>query len=394
VWTPDSMIGMLVVLASGGAAAAAAACVLSQRAQSHRPSSYPGGPRAERGSYRSPQWPSQRDVGRLPPGWRLVTGLESHRLTHGAHSDASDICLTGEAAGRHVWFYDEQARATGDPSQNESPFDASVNPNAEDQVFRGAQLAKWRQRHGSQQKSHSVEAQAGADEDGSSSSLAAARLGVSFYERLQCEDGHWGGDYGGPLFLLPGLVIVAHVTGSMGSMLPPRHKEAMILYLRNHQQSDGGWGTHIESASTMFGSVLCYVSLRLLGVSADDSAAQAARKFIHTHGGATHTGSWAKFWLAVLGVYEWAGVNPIPVEMWLLPGCACFHPWRMWCHARMVYLPMGYLYCSRFVYHAASTDPQTRALRSELYVPGTEYPPPSHNYHDQDSGLTEIYLRF
>jgi hypothetical protein len=28
--------------------------------------------------------------------------------------------------------------------------------------------------------------------------------GVTFYAELQAEDGHWAGDYGGPLFLLPG----------------------------------------------------------------------------------------------------------------------------------------------------------------------------------------------
>lgn len=28
--------------------------------------------------------------------------------------------------------------------------------------------------------------------------------GVTFYAKLQAEDGHWAGDYGGPLFLLPG----------------------------------------------------------------------------------------------------------------------------------------------------------------------------------------------
>lgn len=27
---------------------------------------------------------------------------------------------------------------------------------------------------------------------------------MDFYSRLQAEDGHWAGDYGGPLFLLPG----------------------------------------------------------------------------------------------------------------------------------------------------------------------------------------------
>lgn len=28
--------------------------------------------------------------------------------------------------------------------------------------------------------------------------------GMAFYAGLQAEDGHWAGDYGGPLFLLPG----------------------------------------------------------------------------------------------------------------------------------------------------------------------------------------------
>ena len=37
--------------------------------------------------------------------------------------------------------------------------------------------------------------------------LDAARKGVQFYEMLQCEDGHWAGDYGGPHFLAPGMVI-------------------------------------------------------------------------------------------------------------------------------------------------------------------------------------------
>lgn len=32
----------------------------------------------------------------------------------------------------------------------------------------------------------------------------AALKGMNFYSHLQAEDGHWAGDYGGPLFLLPG----------------------------------------------------------------------------------------------------------------------------------------------------------------------------------------------
>jgi squalene cyclase len=53
--------------------------------------------------------------------------------------------------------------------------------------------------------------------------------------------------------------------------------------------------------------------LRLLGVAAADPAAIAARAFMHTHGGALYAPSWAKFWLAVLGVYDWEGINSMPV---------------------------------------------------------------------------------
>lgn len=30
---------------------------------------------------------------------------------------------------------------------------------------------------------------------------------ISFYSTLQAHDGHWAGDCGGPMFLMPGLVI-------------------------------------------------------------------------------------------------------------------------------------------------------------------------------------------
>ena len=33
----------------------------------------------------------------------------------------------------------------------------------------------------------------------------AARNGMTFYSKLQAEDGHWTGDYGGPLFLMAGI---------------------------------------------------------------------------------------------------------------------------------------------------------------------------------------------
>jgi len=130
----------------------------------------------------------------------------------------------------------------------------------------------------------------------------------------------------------------------------------------------GDRGTHIESPSTMFGSVLNYLSLRLLGIDADDEACKKGRAFIRQNGGAIMTSSWAKFSLCLLGCMEWEGHNSVPPEMWLLPNWFPLHPGRMWCHCRMVYLPMGYLYGSRFVYDKAESDPLVKALREELYL--------------------------
>ncbi|XP_061990167.1 cycloartenol synthase-like isoform X1 [Rosa rugosa] len=194
------------------------------------------------------------------------------------------------------------------------------------------------------------------------------RRGLRFYSTLQAEDGFWPGDYGGPLFLLPGLVIGLSVTGALDAILPHEHSKEIRRYLYNHQNKDGGWGLHIEGPSTMFCTALSYVSLRLLGEEmdgGDGGAMEKARKWILHRGGVTTIPSWGKMWLSVLGVYEWDGNNPLPPELWLLPYFLPVHPGRMWCHCRMVYLPMSYLYGKRFV---GPINGLILSLRTELYT--------------------------
>lgn len=191
---------------------------------------------------------------------------------------------------------------------------------------------------------------------------SAIHRAIAYYATLQCGDGHWSGDYAGPMFLLPGLVIACYV--SKTPLEEPAKKE-MIRYLRNHQNPDGGFGLHIEHKSTMFSTALNYTTMRLLGVSRNDQDASRAREWILDHGGAVGSPGWGKFWLAVLGVYDWDGLDPLTPEFWLLPYCLPVHPARFWCHCRVVYLPMSHIYGKRAV--GEITD-LVKDLREELYV--------------------------
>ncbi|XP_051128400.1 dammarenediol II synthase-like isoform X3 [Andrographis paniculata] len=184
---------------------------------------------------------------------------------------------------------------------------------------------------------------------------------------VQASDGHWPAENTGPMFFTPPLIIALYISGAINTIWTSEHRKEMIRYIYNHQNEDGGWGFYIEGHSTMIGSALSYVALRLLGEGPDDGngAVTRARRWILDHGGATGIPSWGKTYLSVLGVYDWDGCNPLPPEFWLFPSIFPYHPAKMWCYCRTTYMPMSYLYGRK--YHGPITG-LVLSLRQEIHV--------------------------
>ncbi|KAL4966074.1 terpene cyclase/mutase family protein [Aspergillus stella-maris] len=193
--------------------------------------------------------------------------------------------------------------------------------------------------------------------------LSAVHNAFTFFSALQHSTGHWGCEYGGPMFLLPGIIITWVATNTP---IPAPYRTEIRNYLfARADPVTGGWGLHVEGESTVFGTTLNYTALRLIGVDAEHPVMVKARGLLHDLGGATNAPHWAKFWLAVLGVANWDIVSPVPPETWLLPDWIPLAPWRWWVHMRQVFLPMSFVWSRRW------SMPETkvvRELRRELFV--------------------------
>ncbi|CCC71474.1 hypothetical protein NCAS_0H01640 [Naumovozyma castellii] len=188
--------------------------------------------------------------------------------------------------------------------------------------------------------------------------------GASFFRLLQDkESGTFPCQYKGPMFMTIGYVAVNYIAGLE---IPNHERIEIIRYLVNTAHPvDGGWGLHSTDKSTVFGTVINYVILRLLGMSKDHIVCRRARKTLLSLGGAIGAPHWGKVWLSVLNLYKWEGVNPAPPETWLLPYCLPIHPGRWWVHTRGVYLPISYL---SLVHFSCELTPLLKEIREEIYT--------------------------
>ncbi len=186
--------------------------------------------------------------------------------------------------------------------------------------------------------------------------------GVEALIRTQRADGSWEGECVWCPMLTAQYTITAHI---IGSGIPSKRRQGILTHFRSTQNDAGVWGLHPFDEGSLFVTTLVYVAARLLGVSATAPWLQAARHMFDREGGVQRIPTWGKVWLALLGLYDWEGINPILPEVWALPSRVPFHPANFYCHTRSIYLGLAVLYGQRVV---ASNAPVLDELRAELYA--------------------------
>ena len=180
----------------------------------------------------------------------------------------------------------------------------------------------------------------------------------------QAEDGSFEGEVVWCPMLAAQYVLAMH---AMGRPLTSERRLNLLRHFEDTRLAGGGWGLHELSKPYLFVTILVFVAARLLGVEKNDPLLSRAYEFIRTEGGAAQVPSWGKLWLAIVGLYEWKGVSPVPPEAWLLPEWVPAHPSRYYCHTRLIYMAMATISGSRF---SAPLTPRVLELRDELFPGG------------------------
>ena len=157
---------------------------------------------------------------------------------------------------------------------------------------------------------------------------------------LQRDDGSWEGEVAWCPMLTAQYVMLHHITGQP---LDPDRRRLVLRSFEHTRLEGGAWGLHEHSPPHLFVTTLVYVAARLLGVEPDDPLIVPARRFLQAEG-VLNIPTWGKFWLALLNLYDWRGVNPVLPELWRLPRRMPLHPSNWYCHTRLIYMAMAAVY--------------------------------------------------
>ena len=145
------------------------------------PTSYPGDA-LKKPVMRRGRWLIQ--VQRIKKGWKFACDKESHEISIRQIPELAQrgISMTGESAGRQIWYFDaDKGRGNGGSEIEEDEmedvlFSAAINPNSSDLLFRNYMVSGM--------QPEDIDGDEGAALP-PADARTAAKKGLAFYELLQ-----------------------------------------------------------------------------------------------------------------------------------------------------------------------------------------------------------------
>lgn len=112
-------------------------------------------------------------------------------------------------------------------------------------------------------------------------------------------------------------------------------------YIRSKLLPTGGVPIYPNGPMELSASVKAYLALKMAGDDAQAPHMVKMRDAILAAGGITHTNTWTKIYLAMVGLYPWDGCPAIPPELMLLPQWFPFSIYNMSAWSRAMFVPLS-----------------------------------------------------
>jgi len=165
---------------------------------------------------------------------------------------------------------------------------------------------------------------------------SALKRAVEWLLQAQSTEGWWSGELETNVTMTAEHVLLCRFLG-----LPlDEFRAGAIAHIMRNQREDGSWALYYDGPADLSTTIEAYVALKVLGVDANTEAMRSALQVILRAGGVVNARVFTKIWLALFGVYPWAGVPSLPPELVHFPLWMPFNLYDFSCWARGTVAPL------------------------------------------------------
>jgi squalene-hopene/tetraprenyl-beta-curcumene cyclase len=196
--------------------------------------------------------------------------------------------------------------------------------------------------------------------------LAIDRAQKWLLHRQHPQEGHWAAELRADTTLESDMIMLYIFLGWQERPAVQGKIKRLAQFILHGQNADGGWPIYRNGPSEISATFKAYWALKLAGHSAEDGPLVRARECLSRLGGIHQVNSYCKFYLALFGLYDWAGVPSIPPELMFFPNWFYFNIYEMSSWTRGIVIPLSIVWAKRPL---MPLPPNGRI--DELFPPGT-----------------------